>query len=221
MTVSTFREPGVCGQNGAHVQHFAARSGSKLAPEPAIHAPHLALGQWWKEKNAMDQSAPKQVRDFIQPAPHMEELSSVWTCLCSPDCSLLCAMGNVNAECDACMCEERTLLGSVRGAGGLTAEGTVILRSGKLLTVTDHNGHFRIPGICPDGNTTLTFILKGHSPLSATAPRGSDRVSVLSVQLKRTGTAIDWSDTYRITTTQNNFVIMFLFSREAARVEQP
>lgn len=96
-------------------------------------------------------------------------------------------MGTVNAECDACVCEEHTLLGSVRGAGGLAAEGTVILRSGKLLTVTDHNGHFRIPGVCPDGNTTLTFILKGHSPLSATAPRSGDTVSVLSVQLKRTG----------------------------------
>lgn len=72
MMVSTFREPGVCGQNGAHVQHSVARSGSKLAPEPASHAPHLALGQWWKEKNATDQSAPKQV-DFIQSAPRMEE----------------------------------------------------------------------------------------------------------------------------------------------------
>ncbi|CAF99688.1 unnamed protein product, partial [Tetraodon nigroviridis] len=103
-----------------------------------------------------------------------------------PDCSLLCVMGNVNAECDACTCEEHTLLGSVRGAGGLVAEGTAVLRSGKLLTVTDHNGHFRIAGICPDGNTTLTFILKGHSTLGATVPRSGERVSVLSVQLKRT-----------------------------------
>lgn len=145
----------------------------------------------------MDQSAAKQVRrssfsrvlkwngsrkqylDTILPPP--------------PDCSLLCVMGQVNAECDACMCEEHTLLGSVRGAGGLAAEGTAVLRRGKLLTVTDHNGHFRIPGICPDGNTTLTFILKGHSPLSAAAPRSPDRVAVLSVQLKRTGTATDCS----------------------------
>lgn len=124
----------------------------------------------------------------------MEALNSIWTPFCPPpDCSLLCVMGQVNAECDACMCEEHTLLGSVRGAGGLAAEGTAVLRRGKLLTVTDHNGHFRIPGICPDGNTTLTFILKGHSPLSAAAPRSPDRVAVLSVQLKRTGTATDCS----------------------------
>lgn len=97
-------------------------------------------------------------------------------------------MGKVNADCDACMCEEHILLGSVRGAGGLTAEGATILRSGKLLTLTDHNGHFRIPGICPDGNTTLTVSLQGHSTLSVVVPHSAEHTSVLSVQLKRTGT---------------------------------
>ncbi|KAA8595716.1 hypothetical protein FQN60_011007 [Etheostoma spectabile] len=102
------------------------------------------------------------------------------------DCSLHCVMGKVNAECDVCMCEEHILLGSVRGAGGLKAEGATILRSGKLLTLTDHNGHFRIPGICPDGNTTLTVSLKGHATHSIVVPHSAERVSVLSVQLKRT-----------------------------------
>lgn len=99
-------------------------------------------------------------------------------------------MGKVNAECDACKCEEHILLGSVRGAGGLTAEGATILRSGKLITLTDHNGHFRIPGICPDGNTTLTFSLQGHAPFSVVVPHSTERTSVLSVQLKRAGTDI-------------------------------
>ena len=105
----------------------------------------------------------------------------------SSDCSLQCAMGRVNAECDACMCEEHILLGSVRGAGGLTAEGATILRSDKLLTLTDHNGHFRIPGICPDSNTTLTVSLLGHATYSVVVPHSSERTSVLSVQLKRAG----------------------------------
>lgn len=86
------------------------------------------------------------------------------------------------------MCEDHILLGSVRGAGGLTAEGAAILRSDKLLTLTDHNGHFRIPGLCPDGNTTLTVSLQGHARLSLTVPHSAERTSVLSVQLKRTGT---------------------------------
>uniref|UniRef100_A0A3Q2PUZ8 Cartilage intermediate layer protein, nucleotide pyrophosphohydrolase n=1 Tax=Fundulus heteroclitus TaxID=8078 RepID=A0A3Q2PUZ8_FUNHE len=101
------------------------------------------------------------------------------------DCYLHCVMGKVNADCDACMCEEHILLGSVRSAGGLIAEGAAILRSGKLLTLTDHNGHFRIPGICPDGNTTLTISLQGHATLDVAVPITSERTSVLSVQLKR------------------------------------
>ncbi|MEQ2264654.1 hypothetical protein XENORESO_015422, partial [Xenotaenia resolanae] len=103
------------------------------------------------------------------------------------DCYLHCVMGRVNADCDACMCEEHILLGSVRSAGGLTAEGTAILHSGKLLTLTDHNGHFRIPGICPDGNTTLTFRLLGHATRDVIVPVTTERTSVLSVQLKRAG----------------------------------
>lgn len=98
-------------------------------------------------------------------------------------------MGRVNAECDTCMCEEHIVLGSVRGAGGLTAEGAAILRNGKVLTLTDHNGHFRIPGICPDGNTTLTVSLQGHATINAVVPNSAEHTSVLSVQLKREGTS--------------------------------
>ncbi|CAB1435800.1 unnamed protein product [Pleuronectes platessa] len=101
------------------------------------------------------------------------------------DCSLQCVVGKVNAECDACMCEEHILLGSVRGAGGLIAEGATILRNGKLLTLTDHNGHFRIPGVCPDGNTTLSVSLQGHVAHDIVVPYSSERTSVLSIQLKR------------------------------------
>lgn len=104
-------------------------------------------------------------------------------------------MGKVNAECDTCMCEEHILLGSVRRAGGLIAEGATILLYGKLLTLTDHNGHFRIPGICPDGNTTLTVSLQGHDNINVVVPSSNERTSVLSVQLKRTGTV----DIYRFT----------------------
>lgn len=97
-------------------------------------------------------------------------------------------MGKVNAECDTCMCEEHILLGSVRGAGGLIAGGATILHNGKLLTLTDHNGHFRVPGICPDGNTTLTVSLQGHATVNVVVPSSDERTSVLSVQLKRIGT---------------------------------
>ncbi|XP_053722400.1 cartilage intermediate layer protein 1 [Synchiropus splendidus] len=101
------------------------------------------------------------------------------------ECSLQCVKGKVNAECDACTCEDHILLGSVRGAGGLTAEGAAILRSGQLLTLTDHNGHFRVPGICADGNTTLSVNLQGHVTQNVVVPLSDQRTSVLSLQLKR------------------------------------
>ncbi|KAM9421995.1 cartilage intermediate layer protein 1-like isoform 3-T3 [Salvelinus alpinus] len=103
-------------------------------------------------------------------------------------CTLHCEMGRVNAECDACMCQDHIVLGSVRGAGGLPAPGATILRFGpssKLLTLTDHNGHFRIPGICPDGNATLTVQLRNHAPHTVTVPHGTEHTSVLSIMLKR------------------------------------
>uniref|UniRef100_A0AAV2LN49 Ig-like domain-containing protein n=1 Tax=Knipowitschia caucasica TaxID=637954 RepID=A0AAV2LN49_KNICA len=102
------------------------------------------------------------------------------------ECSLKCEMGRVNADCDACMCEEHMVLGSVRGAGGLAAEGAVILLYTKLMTISDHNGHFRIPGLCPDGKTTLTVRLQGHAPKNVVVQHSTDRTSVLSVQLQRT-----------------------------------
>ncbi|XP_019722917.1 cartilage intermediate layer protein 1 isoform X1 [Hippocampus comes] len=105
---------------------------------------------------------------------------------CVTDCALHCVMGRVNAECNACMCEEHILLGSIRGSGGLIAEGAAILGSDKLLTLTDHNGHFRIPGLCPDGNTTLTIRLQGHATQSVLVPKSAERTTVVSVQLKRT-----------------------------------
>ncbi|CAL8403985.1 unnamed protein product [Boreogadus saida] len=102
------------------------------------------------------------------------------------DCHLHCMMGKENAECEACTCEGHVLLGSVRRAGGLVAEGATIVRLGKLLVLTDHNGHFRIPGVCPDGNTTLTVSAQNHSPLDVLVPLSSEPTSVLSIRLERT-----------------------------------
>ncbi|XP_041931008.1 LOW QUALITY PROTEIN: cartilage intermediate layer protein 1 [Alosa sapidissima] len=103
-------------------------------------------------------------------------------------CHLQCTVGRVNVECDACMCEAHTVLGSVRSAGGLPAPGAAILRSGpspKLLTLSDHNGHFRIPGLCPDGNSSFTVQLLGHAPYEVIVPQSNERTSVLHVKLER------------------------------------
>jgi len=107
-------------------------------------------------------------------------------------CDIQCVMGKVNDECDGCMCQDHTILGSVRSAGGLPAPGAAILRAGprpKLLTVTDHNGHFQIPGICPDGNTTLMIKLKNHTPHQVPVPPNTERTSVLLLKLERASNA--------------------------------
>ncbi|XP_055059376.2 cartilage intermediate layer protein 1 isoform X1 [Misgurnus anguillicaudatus] len=105
-----------------------------------------------------------------------------------PSCDLHCVMGSVNAECDGCTCKDHTVLGSVRSAGGLPAPGAAILRtdsSPRLLTVTDHNGHFHILGICPDGNTTLMVKLQNHTPRKVIVPHSTEPTSVLHLKLER------------------------------------
>nr|XP_015198795.1 PREDICTED: cartilage intermediate layer protein 1 [Lepisosteus oculatus] len=103
-------------------------------------------------------------------------------------CNLTCPMGRINAECDACMCEEHLLLGTVHTVGGLPAPGATLYRTGrsdKPLTLTDHNGHFRIPGVCPDGNSTLRVTLQGYSPKTLLVPFSRDRISVIHIKLDR------------------------------------
>uniref|UniRef100_A0A4W4GPW5 Ig-like domain-containing protein n=1 Tax=Electrophorus electricus TaxID=8005 RepID=A0A4W4GPW5_ELEEL len=105
-----------------------------------------------------------------------------------PDCNLQCVVGMVNAECTACTCQDHTVLGSVRSAGGLPGPGAAIMVSSstpRLLTLTDHNGHFRVPGICPDGNTTLIVRLQNHAPQSVTMPLSAEHTTVFHVKLER------------------------------------
>ncbi|XP_062845477.1 cartilage intermediate layer protein 1 [Trichomycterus rosablanca] len=105
-----------------------------------------------------------------------------------PVCALQCVMGKVNSDCSACICQDHTVLGSVRSAGSLPAPRAAILLSGtspKLLTLTDHNGHFRAPGVCPDGNTTLTIKLQNHTPQTISMPASSELTTVLHVKMDR------------------------------------
>lgn len=97
-------------------------------------------------------------------------------------------MGKANPDCSVCICQDHTVLGSVRSAGSLPAPGAAILLSGtspKLLALTDHNGHFRAAGVCPDGNTTLTIKLQNHTPQTITMKPSSEMTTVLHVKMDR------------------------------------
>uniref|UniRef100_A0A4W3K3R6 Cartilage intermediate layer protein, nucleotide pyrophosphohydrolase n=1 Tax=Callorhinchus milii TaxID=7868 RepID=A0A4W3K3R6_CALMI len=73
-------------------------------------------------------------------------------------CELRCPMGHANAQCDACMCEDYLLYGTVHLQDGAPASRATIYLQGntdKFLMTCDDKGKFRIPGLCPDGRTTI------------------------------------------------------------------
>ncbi|XP_074862648.1 cartilage intermediate layer protein 1 isoform X2 [Carettochelys insculpta] len=104
------------------------------------------------------------------------------------DCNLTCTMGRVNAECDACMCEDHILHGMVSLADGSpAAEATIYVQSEtlKLLTESDSNGAFRIPGVCPDGKNILKIKKARYATATVPVPASTKKSSVIHVHLKR------------------------------------
>lgn len=103
-------------------------------------------------------------------------------------CNLTCSMGRVNAECDACMCEEHLLQGKVSLQDGAPAAGAAVYLQGKAtkpLTVAGGNGLFQIPGVCPDGRTVLQIKKANYVTALATVPESARKR--LRVFLKRAG----------------------------------
>lgn len=99
-------------------------------------------------------------------------------------------MGRVNADCDACMCEDVTLHGKVSlEDGSPAADARVYLQAKKLklLTTADNKGTFRIPGVCPDGKNTLKIKKAKYTTAAVTVPETNRRNLALQVQLQRSG----------------------------------
>lgn len=99
-------------------------------------------------------------------------------------------MGRVNAECDACMCEDHVLHGMVSLADGApAAEATVYVQSEnlKLLTESDSKGGFRIPGVCPDGKNILKIKKARYATVTVPIPESTKKSSIIHVRLKRAG----------------------------------
>ncbi|KAJ6662852.1 hypothetical protein lerEdw1_011056 [Lerista edwardsae] len=105
-------------------------------------------------------------------------------------CNLTCSMGRVNAECDACMCEEHLLQGKVSLQDGAPAAGAAVYlqdKATKPLTVADSEGRFQIPGVCPDGRTVLQIKKSNYLTALATVPESTRNTSSLHIYLKRAG----------------------------------
>lgn len=99
-------------------------------------------------------------------------------------------MGRVNAECDACMCENHLLHGKVSRQDGAPVAGAAIYLQAevpKLLTVSDGDGAFRVPGICPNGKSTLQTKKAKYKTALVTVSESAEASSLVQIRLKRAG----------------------------------
>lgn len=109
----------------------------------------------------------------------------------STACDLICPMGHVNADCDACVCQDFVLHGTVTLPGGAPAsKATVYLvtKTPKPLTRTDSSGRFRVPGLCPDGKSILKITKTNFAPIELTMPKTRLKSANISAEFTRAGT---------------------------------
>ncbi|XP_031199823.1 cartilage intermediate layer protein 1 [Mastomys coucha] len=110
---------------------------------------------------------------------------------CTTACDLTCPMGQVNADCDACMCQDFMLHGAISLPGGGPAPGATVYllaKAPKMLTQTDSSGRFRVPGLCPDGKTILKITKTKFAPIMITMPKTSLKSATINAEFVRAET---------------------------------
>lgn len=99
-------------------------------------------------------------------------------------------MGQVNADCDACMCQDFMLYGAISLPGGAPAPGATVYllaKAPKMLTQTDGRGRFQVPGLCPDGKTILKITKTKFSPIVLTMPKTGLKSATINAEFVRAG----------------------------------
>ncbi|XP_019647718.1 PREDICTED: cartilage intermediate layer protein 1-like [Branchiostoma belcheri] len=84
---------------------------------------------------------------------------SDWKC---PNCSRVCTVGTLNAACDACMCDNHVLDGSVTDTRNAPLDGAEIYLAEKpweVASTTNSTGRFALAGACSQG--TLILVRRG------------------------------------------------------------
>ncbi|XP_072326354.1 cartilage intermediate layer protein 1 [Scyliorhinus torazame] len=103
-------------------------------------------------------------------------------------CQRRCVVGRVNDECSQCICKEHQLYGFVRLQDGAPASKATVHLWGnpdKFLTTCDGKGMFQIPGLCPDGKTTLKIKKAYYGTAVVTLNINNSKMSTIQVKLKR------------------------------------
>ncbi|KAL7980180.1 hypothetical protein Chor_001448 [Crotalus horridus] len=103
-------------------------------------------------------------------------------------CNMTCSRGWENADCSACFCQEHLLRGTVSIQDGAPAAGARLYlqaKPSKFLTESDHNGAFEVPGLCPDGKTTLQIKKSKYTTDVITLSESAENYSTVHIYLKR------------------------------------
>ncbi|XP_070618275.1 cartilage intermediate layer protein 1 [Erythrolamprus reginae] len=108
--------------------------------------------------------------------------------LCPSVCNLTCSRGWPNADCSTCTCQGHLLRGTVALQDGAPAAGAQVflqVKPSKFLRESGPNGAFEVPGLCPDGKTTLQIKKSKYAMAVITLSESSENYSVVRVHLKR------------------------------------
>ncbi|KAM3828431.1 cartilage intermediate layer protein 1 [Vipera latastei] len=103
-------------------------------------------------------------------------------------CNMTCSRGWENADCSACFCQDHLLRGTVSLQDGARAAGARLYlqaKPSKFLTESDHNGAFEVPGLCPDGKTTLQIKKSKYVTDVITLSESAENYSAVHIYLKR------------------------------------
>ena len=105
------------------------------------------------------------------------------------DCTKLCATGYLNKACDACICTNVTIRGTVKNQDGiLLGNATVALSEFpfNILATTNVAGHFELKGICVSQED---FIVErnGYLPQTLNAKKIDTILFTISASLEAIG----------------------------------
>ena len=106
------------------------------------------------------------------------------------DCRKTCLKGTLNAECDACVCDDHVLTGRVQTTNNAPIAGAKVALSEtpyKALARTDEKGFFKALNVCADANQELLISTAGFVPVKTVATVSSPNTANVQVKLQESG----------------------------------
>ena len=110
-------------------------------------------------------------------------------CFTFVDCTKSCPTGYLNKACDACICTNVTIKGTVKNQDGVLLKNATVALSEfpfHILATTNVAGHFQFKGICV---SQKDFIVErnGYIPQTVNAKKIDDILFAISASLEAIG----------------------------------